>query len=68
LGGGRWRVMHYMIMDSKLRYNCTQNYNLEYFLLLHKADVKVGNVWTSSKPVDFTFQGIELAVTLGFTH
>jgi hypothetical protein len=55
-------------MDSKLRYNYTQNYNLEYFLLLHKADVKVGNVWTSSKPVDFTFQGIELAVTLGFTH
>ncbi len=32
LGGGRWKVMHYMIME------------LKYFLLLHKVDVKVGSV------------------------
>jgi hypothetical protein len=44
LGWGKWRVMHYMIMDSKLKYNDTQNYNLKYILLLHKANVNVGNV------------------------
>jgi hypothetical protein len=44
LGGGRWMVMHYVIMDLKLRYSYTQNYKLKYFLLLHKANVKVGSV------------------------
>jgi hypothetical protein len=30
LGGGRWRLMHYMIMDSELKYN----YELKKFLQL----------------------------------
>ncbi len=31
LGGGRWRMMHYMIMDTKLKYN----YELNNFLHIH---------------------------------